>query len=233
MIQSTPIGIVCGSGIDLQSLLDTRAETISFGDCRKIPQTTVSGHQGQFIHGICSTIPIILQCGRFHLYEGHSRETVVAPVNSLHAMGVKSIIFTNAAGGLKPDMKPGDLLAVRSVALWPSARWENHPDSLSTDFLLRGCDHVGTYTWTHGPSYETQAEIHALQSTNSDAVGMSTAPEIARCRELGIRTASISCITNNCCSPGILTHDHVLRIAAKASRRIAAIICAEIPRIAT
>ncbi len=232
MIRNSPIGIVCGSGIDLKPLIDTHTETISFEDCPEIPKTSVSGHQGKFLCGTCMGVPIVLQCGRLHIYEGHTRDIVIAPVNTLHSLGVRSIVFTNAAGGLKPDMKPGDLLAAQTLALGPNNRGENHPDRIDTDFVLRGCNHMGTYTWIHGPSYETQAEIRALQSTDTDAVGMSTAPEITRCRELGIRAASISCITNNCCSPSILTHDHVLKIAAEASQRIAEIIREEIPRLA-
>ena len=224
MTLEAPIGIVCGSGIDLEPLLDTRSEPILFSDCPDITPTTVTGHQGRFIQGTCHGIPIILQCGRLHFYEGHDFDTVVAPVDKLKDLGVQTIIFTSAAGGLKPDMEPGDLLAAESIALWPSSEWKGHPNSLDTDFTLNGCDHLGSYTWIHGPSYETQAEIHALQSTKSDAIGMSTAPEIARCKELGIRTASISCITNNCCSPQTLTHAHVIEIAAEASQRICQII---------
>lgn len=232
MSEPDPIGIVCGSGINLDLLLDTHTEIIPFSNCPELPETTVTGHQGQFIKGTCRGIPVIVQCGRLHLYEGLSYETTTLPVNIMHQMGIQTILFTNAAGGLNPNMKPGDLLAAKSLAIWPSKKWIDHPSSVSTDFLLQGCDHIGTYTWIHGPSYETQAEIHALQSIQSDAVGMSTAPEIDRCKKLGIRAASISCITNNCCSPQTLTHEHVIQIAAKASERICEIIRASMPDLA-
>ncbi|MBN4046820.1 purine-nucleoside phosphorylase [bacterium AH-315-P07] len=228
MTRKAPIGIVCGSGINLNALLDSTTKSQAFADFPSLPDTAIMGHQGLFVTGSCDGIPIILQCGRLHSYEGHALDTVVAPTNTLHSMGARSIIFTNAAGGLNEEMKPGDLLAARSLALWPSVRWQDPPTSIDTDFRLEGCDHEGTYTWIHGPCYETPAEIRALQSTGSDAVGMSTAPEIARCHQLGIRAASISCITNNCCSPQTLTHEHVLEIAAKASLRICEIIRASL-----
>lgn len=224
MTDSSPIGIVCGSGINLRPLLDTTTQTISFSEIVGLPDTSVDGHEGTFVCGFCDNTPLILQCGRLHFYEGHDFNSVVSTVNILHDLGATTIIFTNAAGGLKPEMNPGDLLAADNLALWPSTRWPDHPHSIETDFLLEGCDHVGTYTYIHGPCYETQAEIHALQSTHTHAVGMSTAPEIAQCHALGIRAASISCITNNCCSPQTLTHDHVVRIAADASERICSII---------
>lgn len=231
MSHPTPIGIVCGSGIDLNALLDTQSEIKSFADVPGLPETTVLGHEGQFIRGTCDGIPIILQRGRLHFYEGHAYDTVVSPVHCLHAFGSRTVVFTNAAGGLNPEMMPGDLLAAHSLNLWPCARWSGHPTTLRTSVQLEGCDHVGNYTWIHGPCYETQAEIQALRSTKTDAVGMSTAPEITACQTLGMGTASISCITNNCCSPQKLTHQHVVEIAAKASARICTIIRAALPSL--
>lgn len=223
-MMSSPIGIVSGSGISLESLLDERSAEYSFAEALGMDVETIAGHKGVFIEGRCGDIPIILQCGRLHFYEGHEYATVNQTVDFMHEKGVKSVLYTNAAGGLKPTMRPGDLLAADTLALWPCQRWPEHPLSLNTDFLLTGCDHQGTYTWVHGPCYETQSEIQALQASESDAVGMSTAPELARCHELGMRGGSISVITNNCCAPQTLTHEHVLEMAATASERICGII---------
>ena len=120
-----------------------------------------------------------------------------------------------------------------TLALWPCQRWPKHPSELKTDILLEGCDHRGTYTWVHGPCYETQSEIQALQASKSHAVGMSTAPELSRCHELGIRGGSISVITNNCCAPQVLTHEHVLEMAETASERICEIIRSSLKSINT
>lgn len=229
MMSPTPIGIVSGSGIALESLLDRHDAQYSFAEALGISVETIAGHKGEFIEGVCDGIPILLQCGRLHFYEGYDYATVNRTVDFMYEKGVRTVIYTNAAGGLKPNMKPGDLLAADTLALWPCQRWPEHPETVDTDMILEGCDHRGTYTWVHGPCYETQSEIHALQATNSDAVGMSTAPELQRCHELGMRGASISCITNNCCAPQTLTHEHVMEIAATASERICGIIRNALP----
>lgn len=225
------IGIVAGSGIDLDALLDTKHKTTLFSDVANLCPTTVLGHQGRFIQGTSDETPIILQTGRLHLYEGYTYSEITRSVDTLHAMGASMIIFTNAAGGLRPEMQAGHLMAADSIELWPCNQWPEHPESITPTQVLKGCDSRGTYTWIHGPCYETQAEIHALQAIQSDAIGMSTAPEVARCNELGIESASITCITNNCCSPHTLTHEHVIKIAHQASQRIQAIIRAALPEL--
>lgn len=225
------IGIVAGSGIDLAGLLDDSEETRPFTDFKGLRDTTVLGHQGGFTAGKCDSTSIILQQGRLHFYEGYSFDEVTRSVECLQELGATMIIFTNAAGGLRTDMEAGHLMAANSLAVWPCARWTEHPTTLTPSHVLDGCDSTGTYTWIHGPCYETQAEIHALQARKSDAIGMSTAPEIMRCNELGIESASITCITNNCCSPQTLTHDHVIEIARQASQRIQTIIRAALPNL--
>ncbi len=224
MMDVAPIGIVSGSGIFLESLLDQRSAEYSFAEALDVSVETIAGHKGIFLEGMCDGVPIVLQCGRLHFYEGYDYATVNRTVDFMHQKGVRTVIYTNAAGGLKPNMQPGDLLAADALDLWPCQRWSKHPDRVATDLILEGCDHRGTYTWVHGPCYETQSEIHALQATGSDAVGMSTAPELVRCHELGMRGASISCITNNCCTSQTLTHEHVMEIAATASERICGIV---------
>lgn len=95
---------------------------------------------------------------------------------------------------------------------------------------MPGCEHAGTYIWVHGPSYETQAEIRAFRVLEGSCVGMSTAPEMARCRELGIRTGVISCITNTCGSAIPLRHKDVVDAAAQASHKVRAVIRAALAR---
>jgi len=230
---TSPIGIVSGSGISLESLLDEHSTEYSFAQALGKEVATITGHKGVFIEGHCGDVPILLQSGRMHFYEGHEYATVNQTVDFMHQQGVQSVIYTNAAGGLKPNMQPGDLMIADTLALWPCQRWPKHPSELKTDILLEGCDHRGTYTWVHGPCYETQSEIQALQASKSHAVGMSTAPELSRCHELGIRGGSISVITNNCCAPQVLTHEHVLEMAETASERICEIIRSSLKSINT
>jgi len=222
------VGIVCGSGLGLTSLLD---EVVREQPFNAIPGLA-PGHGYTFVHGLCGPCPIIIQRGRLHMYEGLGYEAVVQTVDAMHRFGVRVILFTNVAGGLLPEMPPGDLLAVKQLKLWRYAPWPSEPETISTDFLVPGCEFTGTYYWMHGPCYETRAEIGALQKLGASAVGMSTAPELARCHELGIRAGVISCITNSCCRPQALTHDHVIAMAQNSSEKLAGIIRNAMPQIA-
>jgi purine-nucleoside phosphorylase len=214
------VGVVAGSGLDLTGILDGDARERDFTDFAALANTGVRGHAGRFMCGRCGDVPVIVQQGRLHFYEGLGYAAISRTVDILTEFGARAIIFTNAAGGLLPGMRPGDLLAVDNVRLWPYGPWPGHPEEITPDFVVGGCDWRGTYHWVHGPCYETRAEIAALRRLKSSVVGMSTAAEMARARDLGIRAAAVSCITNNCCTPQVLTHEHVLRTAGSASARL-------------
>lgn len=218
------VAVVAGSGLDLRALLDEIDEERDFAGVAGLRAARSAGHAGKFIFGRSEGARVIVQSGRLHLYEGLDYETVTAPIAALHAFGARTILLSNAAGGLLPEMHPGDLMAVDEVRCWPCARWRERPESLPLDLVADHCDWRGAYHWVHGPCYETRAEIAALRSLHGAAVGMSTAPEVSRARELGIRVGAISCITNNCCTPQVLTHDHVLRTAAAASARLCEVL---------
>jgi purine-nucleoside phosphorylase len=226
-----PIGIVAGSGIDLTPLFDSIQQEIPFDEIPSIPTTHVQGHSGKFISGFCNGIPVLLQSGRIHFYEGHPLHSVTATIDYLDQQGVRTLLLTNAAGGLQDTMKPGDLMAQTTVQLWEYAGWPEAPNSFAMDFQLTGCDLKGTLTWVHGPCYETRAEIKALQTQMSHAVGMSIAPEVARCKELNIRVGGVSCITNNCCMPHTLTHEEVLETAQQSSERLHQLIRTSLPEL--
>ena len=211
------VGIVAGSGIQLESILDRVDEEIPFDAVLGLPNTTVHGHPGRFIRGAHGDIPVVLQCGRLHVYEGHDFDTVTRSVDVMKDFDVSTLVLTNAAGGLRENMVPVTLLAIERVIFWPFRGQEGSPESIEPTIVIDSVPARGTYVWIHGPAYETRSEIAALQSMRGDAVGMSTGPELLRCAELGIRTAAIACITNNCCAPHPLTHAQVLKNAARAS----------------
>jgi len=227
-----PVGIVAGSGIELRPLLDTVSEERRFSEFPDLGQGVIEGHPRRFVCGACGPYPIVLQCGRLHMYEGLNYEAVVRPVDVLQGLGVRSVLFTNAAGGLVPGMAPGDLLGVDRVRMWRYGRWDATPGTLLPDFVIADCDFTGGYQWVHGPCYETPAEIAALQNQRMAAVGMSTAPELARCQELGIRAGVIACITNSCCHPHVLTHEEVTSVARQTSGKLVRHIRSVLPRIA-
>lgn len=229
MTRHAPVGIVSGSGLDLTGLLDTVTARQPFSAVSGLDHGAVPGHDYAFIHGRCGTCPIVLQQGRRHVYEGLPHADVVRTVDVLHGFGVDTILFTNVVGGLLSDLRPGDLVAVSALTPWPYVAWPGQPRTIPTDFRLPGCHTTGVYYWMHGPCYETRAEITALQCQGAAVVGMSTAPEAARCRELGLRTAVVSCVTNVCGAPQALTHEHVLAVARRASGDLTALIRSVLP----
>jgi len=218
-----PLGLVAGSGVDLRLLLDKITLEQPFHDLPELALGATPGHGYAFLHGECAGRPVIIQCGRLHAYEGLEWRQVVQTVDALRRFGATSILFTNAAGGLLPEMQPGDLVAADAVHTWPFGKF-NLPETLRPDLLIRGCDFTGCYLWMHGPCYETPAEIALARALGAAAVGMSTAPELLRCQQLGIRAGLVSCITNSCLRSEKLTHDHVLDVARRTSAKLCALL---------
>jgi purine-nucleoside phosphorylase len=225
------VAIVAGSGLDLRPLLTRTEEELPFASFPGLSRTTVPGHGGAFVRGCAGQVPVILQCGRLHLYEGCGLRDVVAPVEILRELDAVAIVFTNAAGGLLPGMQPGSLMGVERVMTWPCRDWPGQPPAIPVDFTIPECEFAGSYTWVLGPSYETRAEIRALRRMGAGAVGMSTAPELHHARRLGLRTAAVSCITNSCLQPQPLSHDHVLAIAERTSGKLVKLLERALPHV--
>lgn len=218
------LGIVAGSGLSLAPLLDVETDLVPFSALRGVPQPRVAGHGGQFRFGRCGGQDIVLQEGRLHMYEGHDFAGATSTVAALHTFGVRQAILTNATGGLLATMKAGDFVAITQVVLWPCLHWHETEDEWGTDFVVAGCGHMGAYAWVMGPTYETRAEIRALQRSGMAVVGMSAGPELARCKALGIEAAVVSCVTNNCCTAVPLAHADVVATAQNASARLVAML---------
>ncbi len=220
----SPVGVVSGSGLNLRSLLDEEAGAVSFSEVLGLPGAAVKGHDGIFRFGRCGEVPLILQSGRIHLYEGHPPASVASTVDALHRFGVRRLLLTNAVGGLSPDLPLGALVGATEIKAWP---FRHHRFSFSgrPAVMVPGCDAEGTYYWMHGPCYETRAEITALQRLGGLTVGMSLPLELERCEALGVAGGVVSCVTNDCTQPqAVVTHDEVVRTAEKASTRLAALL---------
>jgi purine-nucleoside phosphorylase len=218
------VGIVSGSGLALSNLLDRVDRVASFSEYEGLAANELAGHPRSFTFGCSGLASVVLQSGRFHFYEGLDYRAITRPVDLMYEWGVRAILFTNVAGGLTPDFEVGDIVAIDRLLTWPYGGWSERPDSIAPDRVLDRADAVGTYVWVHGPSYETPAEIRLLQKWGGSVVGMSTAPEVQRCRQLGIRTAVLSCVTNNCCSQDAPTHENVIAVAARMSSKLTAMI---------
>ncbi len=227
------VGITGGSGINLEPMLSKRHASWPFADCPGLASATAPGHEGRFIHGEAAGVPVILQQGRLHFYEGHDYAAVTWPIDLLRDWGVHTLLFTNAAGGLRASVSAGSLMPVAAVRTWPFRHWPRRPERLNPDLTLETGTPPGCYWWVPGPAYETPAEVRGLQRLDGGAVGMSTAPELQRSKELGLRAAAIAVITNTCGASGPLSHGHVLEQARGQSERLRQILTEHLPRLAS
>lgn len=212
------IGVVLGSGLGAFAETLGGALAIPYADIPHMPSPAVTGHAGDLVLGRAGGVQIACLGGRVHLYEGHAMEALVFGVRLLARLGCTTVLLTNAAGGLRHEMRPGTLMLVsdhinltgRSPLLGPNddALGPRFPDmsraydpalgELARRAAIRvGVQlHEGVYAAVHGPAYETPAEIRMLRTLGADAVGMSTVPEVLALRHMGVRCAAISCITN-------------------------------------
>ncbi|MBI1318280.1 MAG: hypothetical protein GC168_04915 [Candidatus Hydrogenedens sp.] len=217
------LAVVAGSGIDLLPLLDSVHAELPFAHFPGLTTSTVKGHASRFVQGDVlvngAPVPLLLQLGRRHAYEGLDYAAVTRPVEVLQQLGATRILFTNAVGALDTALRPGMLVAMEACAVWPF-RGFPLPERIAPGFMPPGADAAGVNWFMHGPSYETRAEIAALQSLGGTTVGMSTAPELLRAAELGLPAGAVSVVTNICGAPGELTHTEVVQHAQQASARL-------------
>jgi len=250
------VAVVLGSG--LGGLVDALedAEAVAFEDLEGFPPSGVPGHAGRFVSGRLAGADVLVQAGRYHFYEGHAAEVVAAPVRVLAAMGIEALVLTNAAGGVRPTLEPGDLVLVadhlnlmaRSTLVGPPRAGEaRFPDmSAPYDPELRHLAAVaarevgvklteGVYAALLGPTYETAAEVRMLASWGADVVGMSTVPEVHVARARGLRCLAFSMVTNKATglAAGALTHDEVVAVGRAAGTKLARLMEAFLPRIAS
>ncbi|HXI52336.1 MAG TPA: purine-nucleoside phosphorylase [Candidatus Saccharimonadales bacterium] len=241
------LAVILGSGFHMAaSRLEVMAE-VPFASLPGFPIPSVAGHAGRVLLGHCGGSPVCFLSGRAHFYEGHSLDTVTFPVRVLAAFGIRTLLITNAAGGIYARYRPGDFMCLRDHLNWMGAnplRGPRRPDRESFVDLsqvyeprlnrilaraarkLRIPLHTGVYLAVSGPSYETPAEIRAFAGLGADAVGMSTVPEAMVARQCGMEVAGLSCITNLAAGRGnaLLSHADVLAAGARAGERAAALL---------
>lgn len=212
------IGITLGSGLGGLAEKIDKVCGISYKDIEGFPVSTVSGHDGRFIFGTLSGKKVVVMSGRVHFYEGYRMEEVVTPVRIMGLLGAKTVLLTNAAGGINLDFKPGDLMMITDhISLFvQNPLLGQNADELGPRFpdmstvydrrLQEKIRHAavatgvnlkeGVYVQLTGPSYETPAEIRMLRKMGADAAGMSTVVEAIAANHMGLSVAGISCITN-------------------------------------
>lgn len=232
--------LVLGSGLGALADDMDDAQSLPFRDVPGFAPSEVEGHKGRVVIGRLEGVPCIALQGRYHLYEGHSPESVALPVRVAAALGVELMVVTNAAGGLNRSYRPGDFMIIddhinlmwRNPLMGPVQPGEQRFPDLSEPYD-RALQHLaervavrlglrvvrGTYLAVLGPSYETPAEIRMYQHFGGDAVGMSTVPEVLTARALGLRVLGISLISNPAAgmTGAPLTHDEVIEAGKQAS----------------
>ena len=232
--QCPSIGLVLGSGLGILADEIENPIYIPYNEIPHFPASTVTGHAGQMVIGDLKGKRVIAMQGRFHYYEGHSLEAVTYPIRIMKAIGVQQIIVTNAAGGINPNFKPGDLMIIQdhinltsqNPLIGPNEEefGERFPDmseayskkliALAKDVASKNKINMveGIYAGMLGPSYETPAEVNFLSIIGASAVGMSTVPEVIVAQHSGLEVLGISCISNMAAgiSEHSLTHDEVM-----------------------
>ncbi|XP_015587700.1 purine nucleoside phosphorylase isoform X2 [Cephus cinctus] len=219
------IGIICGSGMGNIADLVTNRLIFPYEDVPHFPVSTVHGHVGQLVFGYLEGIPVMCMQGRFHYYEGYPLWKCAMPVRVMKLVGVTYLIATNAAGGLNPKFKVGDIMMVKDhVNMMGFAgnnplqgpnddrfgpRFPPMSKAYNTKLLDVGAKiaeemgisdivHQGVYTCLGGPNYETVAELRMLRMIGVDAVGMSTVHEVITARHCDLTVFAFSLITNQC-----------------------------------
>ena len=241
------IGIVLGSGLgNFTKEIDVETE-IDYNDIPNFPVSTVAGHKGRLIFGKIGDKRVLAMAGRFHFYEGYRAEEVIFPIRVMKQLGIEILMLSNAAGGVNPEYKVGDLMIIKDHIsintenpligknideLGPrfpdmSEPYKKHLIAKAKDVALRlGIPvKVGVYFAVTGPTYETRAEYQMIHILGGDAVGMSTAQECIIANHMGMQVFAMSVITdvglreeNN-----IITHEEVLEAAKKAEPAFAAL----------
>jgi xanthosine phosphorylase len=242
------LGVILGSGLGgLADALD-QAIPIPYAELPGFPEPSIAGHGGRLVLGRLGGLSVACLQGRRHIYEGGDAGAMRAPVRAIRRAGAEALLATNAAGSLRPESPPGSLMAIADhinmLGVNPltgpndddvGPRFPSLQDAYDPELrrLLRDCAAdlglalpEGVYLATHGPSFETPAEIRAFRTLGADAVGMSTVPEVILARHCGLRVAAVSAITNLAEGMGgePLSHEQTLRFAEVAAGDLARLI---------
>jgi purine-nucleoside phosphorylase len=249
------IGLILGSGLGVLGDELEDAVTIPYEDIPHFPVSTVEGHAGELLIGKLQGRSVILMRGRFHMYEGYEPERTALPVRVMKALGVSTLLVTNAAGGVNLDYNPGNLMLIsdhinltgRNPLIGPNdntlgVRFPDMSEAYSSRLRTIAKNSAaelgfsvqeGVYVGLLGPNYETPAEIRMLRTLGVDAVGMSTVSEVIVARHSGIEVLGISCISNM--AAGILdqplSHEEVMETTEQVKEQFLSLVLSVIPKM--
>ena len=255
------VGIILGSGLGEFGARVQGSTTIPYAEIPHFPQSTVAGHSGNLIVGEIAGTAVAVMQGRVHAYEGYSAAEIVFPMRVLGLLGCRTLIVTNAAGGIHPEFCAGDLIGISdhinltgiNAASGPNEpRFAVAPGSgqrffdmgsayspallkLAKEEAARQGMHLrdGVYLAVLGPSFETPAEIRAFRTLGADMVGMSTVHEVIIARHMGMEVLGLSLITN--AAAGVtdetIDHEEVMEIGRRTGERFAGLVEAIVPQV--
>ena len=254
---SPRLAAVLGSGLGgVVELLDAEPRArLAYGEIPHVPGAAVEGHAGELVAGSIRGTPAIVLSGRAHPYEGYSHREATLLLRAVLALGIDTLVLTNAAGGLNPDFDPGDVMLIgdhinlsgdnpllgpnldrfgprfppMADAYDPELRRAAHEAAQRTGIALR----EGVYVMLSGPAYETRAEMRMLRSLGADAVGMSTAHETIVARHAGTRVLAFSLITNKATEDVEVgaTHEEVIEMGRIGAASLVTLLGDLLPRL--
>jgi purine-nucleoside phosphorylase len=241
------IGIILGSGLGKFASQINVETKLDYTAIPHFPKATVLGHTGELISGRCGDRPVLVMGGRFHYYEGHTMNEVAYPVRVMAMLGIRTLLISNAAGGMNPNFRVGDLMVLtdhinlqaENPLRGPNLdsfgpRFPDMSEPYSHELVEKALAigkrndiplHSGVYAGVQGPSFETRAEYRYLHRIGADAVGMSTVSEVITAVHAGMRVLAMSVITDL----GIreeenrITHEEVLAAAEAAEPKLTVI----------
>ncbi len=246
-IEKPEIGLILGSGLGELANEAENAIAVPYEDIPEFPVSTVEGHAGQLVYGDLGGKKVLAMQGRFHYYEGYSMKEVTFPVRVMKALGVESLVVTNAAGGVNENFTPGDLMIITDhinmIGINPLHGPNNNAQGPRFTDMSNAYDkdyqaiiekvaneqniavQKGVYMGLSGPTYETPAEVRMVRTLGGDAVGMSTVPEVIVANHAGLKVAGISCITNF--AAGMqenLNHDEVVETTTRVKETFKSLV---------
>ncbi|MER2225618.1 MAG: purine-nucleoside phosphorylase [Carnobacterium sp.] len=246
-VQDIEIGLILGSGLGELGDEVENAIAISYSTIPHFPVSTVEGHAGQLVYGTLGGKKVLAMQGRFHFYEGYSLEEVTFPIRVMKALGIHSLIVTNAAGGVNADFTPGELMMITDQINYTGVNPLIGPNDASMGPRFTDMSHAydvvyqetvrsvakdmnidlkeGVYIGFSGPTYETPAEIRMVRLFGADAVGMSTVPEVIVAKHADMRVIGISCITNLAAGmQAQLNHEEVVETTQRVKHTFKALV---------
>lgn len=255
------IGVVLGSGLGDAAKAVAEQVVIPFAEIPYFPHTTVQGHKGRIVVGFSGNVPVLIMLGRVHFYEGYTPQQVAFPMHVMGALGIKSVILTNAAGAISESYHQGQLVALADhinlmgwnplvgpneplFAVRPGAaqRFTDMTEAYSQRLRAMAKEAAaaegfaleeGVYLAVSGPSFETPAEIRAFRAMGATLVGMSTVPETIVARHMGINVLGLSCVTNMAAglSPTPLNHQEIIENGHRVEQQLSRLLDRIVPKM--